>query len=101
MPLTPAEILEVAELARLELTAPELAALGDELGAILAYVAELAALDTTGVEPTTHAVPLDCPLRDDTVEAPLDPAVALAGAPAVADGCFAVPAILDSGAPAR
>ena len=35
-----------------------------ELDAVLGYVDELRQLDTEGVEPMTHAVPFDCPLRD-------------------------------------
>ena len=38
-----------------------------DLAAILDYVDALRALDTTSVEPMTHAVPFDCPLRDDQV----------------------------------
>ena len=34
-----------------------------DLDAILDYVDALRELDTTGVEPMTHAVPFDCPLR--------------------------------------
>ena len=38
-----------------------------DLDAILDYVDALRELDTAGVEPMTHAVPFDCPLRADEV----------------------------------
>ena len=41
----------------------------DNLGAILEYVDALRALDTSAVEPMTHAVPFDCPTRADEVRA--------------------------------
>jgi aspartyl-tRNA(Asn)/glutamyl-tRNA(Gln) amidotransferase subunit C len=101
MSITRAEIQEVALLARLELTEAEIERLAGDLSAILAYVAQLARLDTSGVEPTTHAVPMDCPLREDAVEPSLPREVATAAAPAPQDGFFSVPAILDVPEPGR
>jgi aspartyl-tRNA(Asn)/glutamyl-tRNA(Gln) amidotransferase subunit C len=94
MAITRDDVLETALLARLELAPEEIPALEADLGAILGYVATLAALDTSGVEPTTHAVPLDCPLREDAVTPGLEHEDALRAAPASADGCFQVPAII-------
>ncbi|HEY3356487.1 MAG TPA: Asp-tRNA(Asn)/Glu-tRNA(Gln) amidotransferase subunit GatC [Polyangia bacterium] len=101
MPISRAEIQDVALLARLELTEPEIERLTHDLSAILAYVEQLGELDTTGVEPTTHAVPLDCPLRPDELEPSLPTAAATAAAPAAHDGFFGVPAILDAPEPAK
>ena len=53
-----------------------------ELDAILGYIEELRQLDTSGVEPMTHAVPFACPQRPDEVGAMLPPDEALANAPA-------------------
>ena len=96
MALSLDEVREIAQLARLALTDAEVAKLRDELGAILGYVEKLRALDTSGVEPMTHAVPLDCPLRADEVAPSLSADEALAGAPKREDDFFQVPAILEA-----
>ena len=67
--ITGDEVRELALLARLRLSEQEVAAMTDNLGAILEYVDALRALDTAAIEPMTHAVPFDCPTRDDDGEA--------------------------------
>ena len=66
-----------------------------ELSKILDYVEELRALDTGGVEPMTHAVPMDCPLRQDGVAPSLSADEALAEAPEREDDYFVVPRVVD------
>jgi aspartyl-tRNA(Asn)/glutamyl-tRNA(Gln) amidotransferase subunit C len=88
------EVEELALLARLALSADEVERLRGDLSAILAHVAALSAVDTDGVEPMTHAVPRPMRLRDDAPGPSLPVAVALAGAPSVADDMFVVPAII-------
>jgi aspartyl-tRNA(Asn)/glutamyl-tRNA(Gln) amidotransferase subunit C len=56
----------------------------------------LAALDVEGIEPTTHAVPLDCPLRADELGAQLGVDEALADAPRRHDDLFEVPKIIEA-----
>ena len=58
-------------------------------------MAALEELDTEGIEPTAHAIPLDTPLRRDEPAAPLDPAVAVASAPEASDSAFVVPKVLE------
>jgi aspartyl-tRNA(Asn)/glutamyl-tRNA(Gln) amidotransferase subunit C len=95
MALTRDEVAEIAQLARLAMNESELEALRGELAAILDHVAALREVDTTGVEPMTHAVPTTLRLRPDAVEPSLPVEVALGDAPATsADGCFEVPAII-------
>ena len=55
----------MARLARLALTEAELERMREQLDGILAYIDTLRALDTAGVEPTSHAVPLVNVMRDD------------------------------------
>src|SRR5262245_41331219 len=69
------EVKRITALARLSLPDDELDRLQRELGAILSYVETLAAVDTTGVEPTAHVIPLATPLRDDVPEPAMDPAL--------------------------
>jgi aspartyl-tRNA(Asn)/glutamyl-tRNA(Gln) amidotransferase subunit C len=92
--ITRADVEHVAQLARLALTDEELTSLTSELGAILDYAAEISALDTDGVEPTAHPLPLVNVLRADVVEPGLPRDEVLAAAPAAEDGRFKVPRIL-------
>jgi aspartyl-tRNA(Asn)/glutamyl-tRNA(Gln) amidotransferase subunit C len=88
------DVEEIALLARLSLTAEEIERLRRDLGSILEYIDALRELDTGGVEPMTHAVPLDCPLREDVAQGSLPVDEALAAAPRRDGDLFAVPHIL-------
>ena len=92
--IRPEEVREIATLSRLRLSDDEVASLTQDLDSILGYVAELAALDTTSVEPMTHAVPFDCPLRVDEVRPSLSLEEALANAPHREASFFQVPRML-------
>ena len=52
--LTREDAAYVARLARIDLTDDELDLYAEQLAAVLDHAAELAALDTEGVEPTAH-----------------------------------------------
>ncbi|HXU63642.1 MAG TPA: Asp-tRNA(Asn)/Glu-tRNA(Gln) amidotransferase subunit GatC [Polyangia bacterium] len=92
--MTPEEVRELALLSRLAMSDQEVARMTGDLGAILTYVDALRELDTTGVEPMTHAVPFDCPLRDDQVAPSLPVDEALANAPRREASFFQVPRIV-------
>ncbi len=93
-----AEVKRIARLARIALGDGEAEAAARELEAILGYVAQLEALDASGVEPTSHVMPLATPTRTDEPFDSLSPEEALANAPAVVGTAFAVPQVVDSGA---
>jgi aspartyl-tRNA(Asn)/glutamyl-tRNA(Gln) amidotransferase subunit C len=95
MALSMDDVKETALMARLALSDEEVATMQRELSAILGYVEELSALDVSAVEPTTHAVPLDCPLRPDTLGPQLSADEALADAPRREGSFFEVPKIID------
>ncbi len=88
------QVLHVAKLARLAVTDEEVDRLTVQLAAVLEHAADVSALDTTGVAPTNHPVPLLNVLREDTVVPSLDQDEVLAQAPAAEDGRFKVPPIL-------
>ncbi len=88
------DVAHVARLARLDLTADELELFTEQLGAVLEHAADVAALDTAGVPPTAHPLPLRNVLRDDVPRPGLDRDVVLAAAPDAEDGRFRVPRIL-------
>ncbi len=94
MKITPDEVRATAALARLALTDEEVARLQRELDVILVYMESLAALDVAGVPPMTHAVALDCPLRDDVPGPELGAEAALAAAPRPDGAFFQVPRII-------
>ncbi len=95
MPLPRETVMKVASLARLRLTEAEVAAMSEQLGAILDYVARLDALDTANVEPMVHAIELTNVLRDDEVQPSLSRAAALQNAPRQDGKYFLVPAIIE------
>jgi aspartyl-tRNA(Asn)/glutamyl-tRNA(Gln) amidotransferase subunit C len=95
MPITIDQTRWVASLSRLELTDAELAAMTDQLSAILDYVDQLKQVPTDDIEPLAHPLDLHNIFRPDSPVASLTVAEALANAPAQADGFFEVPAVLD------
>jgi aspartyl-tRNA(Asn)/glutamyl-tRNA(Gln) amidotransferase subunit C len=93
--LSQQDVKRIAELARLELTAEELALFTRQLSDILLYVEQIQALDTSGVPPTAHV--LNRPFeRDDTAAPTLPRDEALANAPDAAPeaGLFKVPRVM-------
>lgn len=65
-----------------------------EIDQVLGYAAKLDQVNITGVEPTTHAIPMQCPLREDVVGPHLSIEAALENAPQREAAFFAVPTIL-------
>ena len=92
--LTRDEVEQIALLARLALDEAELEQMRVDLTSILGYMDALAEVDTAGVEPMTHAVPMDLPLRPDETAPSLPVEVATRGAPDAADGTFVVPNVI-------
>ena len=93
--LTRKEVEHVAMLARLKLTEGEKERFAEQLTAILDYMSRLNDLDTSGVEPLAHVLPVNNVFRDDEVKAAgTDREEILAGAPLQENGCFRVPRIV-------
>ena len=93
--ITLAEVEHVARLARLALDADEKDRMRSQLDAILGYVEQLRRVDTAGVEPTAHVLPLVNVMRDDEVRPSYPADAMLANAPDAQDGQFRVPRILE------
>lgn len=89
------EVEHVARLARLALDDSELEALTVQMDAILGYVDQLRALNTDGIIPTAHAVPVENAFRVDEVRPSLGTDKALGNAPAAGEGCFRVPKVIE------
>jgi aspartyl-tRNA(Asn)/glutamyl-tRNA(Gln) amidotransferase subunit C len=99
MSLSLADVGKVAKLARLDLTADDLARMQTQLTNILNYVDQLAAIPTDGVEPLAHPLPLANVFRDDEPGQSLTPDEALANAPVRYGDYFGVPAVFDTDEP--
>ena len=94
--LSDRDVLRIAELSRLALSAEERARLGRELAAILTYVEQIATIETSGIEPTSH-LQLDRPaLRPDEPQPSLSRDAALRNAPDAIRGAglFRVPKVI-------
>jgi len=94
MALTREEVLHVAHLARLSLVPEEIELFTRQLNDILAYVEKLQELDTEGVLPLAHVIPVFNVFREDQVREGLDRDTALSNAPAREEGALVVPRII-------
>ena len=90
-----AEVKKVAKLSRLDLSEEEIAEFTSQLSAILDYVAKMNELDTTGVEPLAHCLPISNVFREDVVKESLGTEKTLANAPDRDGEFFKVPKILE------
>ena len=93
--LTLDEVSRVAFLARLELSDDEKMRLTTDLNGILGQFARLQELDTEGIPPTSHSLPLQNVFREDTIRPSLPREAATANAPEKRDGSFIVPQIME------
>jgi aspartyl-tRNA(Asn)/glutamyl-tRNA(Gln) amidotransferase subunit C len=93
--MTNDEVRWVAQLARLELSDAELDLLTRQLSAIVEYVTQLGQVNTEGVEPLAHPLPVHNVFRADKLAPSLPVDAALSNAPKQRDGFYVVPAVLD------
>ena len=99
MALTHLDVTRIAHLARLELSAPEQAAMLTQLNGFFSIVEQMSAVDTTGVEPLftplSAVQDVHLRLRQDLVTEPDQRAANQRTAPAVEDGLFLVPKVIE------
>ena len=89
------DILNIAHLARLHLADDEAQRYAGELSAILAFVKQMNATDTSGVTPMAHPLDMTQPLRPDIVTEPDRREEHQAHAPAVRNGLYLVPRVIE------
>ena len=85
----------VAHLARLSLAPEEIELYTEQIDRILEYMDKLNSLDTTGIEPTTHAVPLGNVFRQDEVNHNFTVEESVGNAPERKGSFFKVPPIIE------
>lgn len=89
------DIEKVARLARIELSQDEKKIFEAQLDQILTYMELLNEVDTSGVEPTSHAIPIYNVFRDDEVRPSFSKKDVIGIAPEQEDGHFRVPRIIE------
>jgi aspartyl-tRNA(Asn)/glutamyl-tRNA(Gln) amidotransferase subunit C len=95
MTITPEDVHRIAHLARIEITAGDAADVRAKLDAIFGLIDELQAIDTRGVAPMAHAQDVAAALREDRVTEADQHALYQGVAPAVEDGLYLVPRVIE------
>ena len=95
MSLSPDDVKRIARLARIETSDVEAQATQAQLNSIFDLIATMQAVDTSGVHPMAHAQEVYQRLRDDTVTETDRHAVFQAVAPAVENGLYLVPKVIE------
>ena len=95
MKLTQDDVRRIAHLARIEIDAKAADEVHAKLESIFAMIDELQAVDTTGIEPMSHAQDVSLPLREDRVCESDRHAEYQRIAPAVEDGLYLVPRVVE------
>jgi aspartyl-tRNA(Asn)/glutamyl-tRNA(Gln) amidotransferase subunit C len=95
MSLSPDQIRLIARLARIAVREDESGIVGERLNRVLAMLDQLKAVDTEGIEPMSHALDVVQPLRPDAVTESDQRGLFQAAAPAVEDGLYLVPKVIE------
>ncbi len=95
MSLSLADVEKVARLARLAMNDQEIQAAQAQLNNIFGLIAEMQAVDTTGIEPMSHAQDVAQRLRPDVVTEADQRAAFQAVAPQVEQGLYLVPQVIE------
>ena len=94
MKITKEEVIHVSKLARLEMDDTDIDTFSQQIGTILEYFETLNQVDTTGINPTSHAISLTNAFRQDEGKEHLNRESALANAPEKENGYFLVPKVI-------
>lgn len=95
MSLGSAEVAKIAHLARLAIGEADIPAYARNLSSILELVAQMNAVDTTGVEPLAHPLEMAQRLRPDVVSESNQRERFQAIAPSVEAGLYLVPKVIE------
>src|SRR4029434_1260437 len=93
--LSVSAVLRMQRLARIEIDAAQAEEVRQKLDAIFAMINELQAVDTKGVVPMAHAQDVQLPMREDQVTESDRRALYQSVAPAVEDGLYLVPKVIE------
>ncbi len=95
MSLSTDDVQKVARLARLAMNDDEIEAARSQLSGIFQLIEEMQAVDTSGIEPMSHAQDLTQRLREDRVTEPDQRELFQSIAPQVSSGLYLVPQVIE------
>jgi aspartyl-tRNA(Asn)/glutamyl-tRNA(Gln) amidotransferase subunit C len=95
MKLEREQVLHIAKLARVELSDAEVELYSEQLSEILGHFDVLNRVNTDGVEPTAHTLPIQNVMADDVSRPSLPRDEVLELAPMIEDGYLRVRAVLE------
>ena len=95
MALSLDDVRRLAQLARIEITPAEAEEVRDKLDGIFELINQMRAVNTEGIAPMAHAQEVTLPLREDRVTEPDRRALYQSVAPAVHDGLYLVPKVIE------
>jgi aspartyl-tRNA(Asn)/glutamyl-tRNA(Gln) amidotransferase subunit C len=95
MSLTIDDVEKVASLARLAMTQAEVETSHNQLSGIFELIAEMQAVDTSGIEPMSHAQDVTQRLREDNVTETDQRELFQSVAPQVEAGLYLVPQVIE------
>lgn len=95
MSLTPDDIRRLARLARIALEPEESHAVLERLNRVLGLVEQMRQVDTQGIEPMSHALDVSQRLRPDEVREKDQRPAYQSVAPAVEEGLYLVPKVIE------
>jgi aspartyl-tRNA(Asn)/glutamyl-tRNA(Gln) amidotransferase subunit C len=95
MSLTPDQLQRIALLARIDVSAEEAQGVAERLNRVLGMIDQLQAVDTQGIEPMSHALDVVQRLRPDAVTETDRRDDYQQGAPAVEQGLYLVPKVIE------
>lgn len=95
MKISKKDVIETAELARLEFSEDDLEKFTHQLENILEHIEDLNELNTDNVEPTSHVLDISTPEREDTIVELLTTEEVFKNAPEREEDFFVVPKVID------
>ena len=95
MKLSKEEVKHIAVLCRVGVTDPDLEKFSEQLSNILEQFEVLKSVNTDGVPPTAHSIPMQNVWRDDVARPSYDPKDVLANAPDQEEGFIKVKQVLE------
>ena len=95
MPITPKQIIQISNLARIKIEQDQVHLLAEKIGEIISFVDNLKTIDTNEIEPLFNPLDAIQKLRFDKITAIDESDKFLGIAPSVRKNLFVVPKVID------
>lgn len=95
MSLDKKDVEAIARLARIEIKPEQIGETASQLSSILEFVEQMNTIDTSAIEPVAHPLDLTARLREDAVTEPNQRELFQSIAPAVENGLYLVPKVIE------